>query len=495
MLVHEATSGMNCPSIQQNNMKSIPKPDNLRQQLQAFDALQGVEAAALDWLIEQSDYFFYAEGDYLFSNGEPIVHMTIIVRGNCLLRNEKNGRRRELGTWGAGSITGVLPFSRMEKSGANGVAIDDCQVLRLHRDKFVEMVNVSYALVQSLVAVMTNRVRDFQQMRLMDEKLMALGKMSAGLAHELNNPASAIVRASDELYKQLHLTPERFKEVVTMRVSSEDVDAINEVIFTSINAYDGSNELSLMQQEAFKDDVIDWLDDNDITDAEDLAETFVDFDFGVEALDKVKEILPAEAVGPVLKWIQTNFIHERLIEEIKTSSDRIGSLVRSIKEYSHMDEEPSLELIDVHEGLKSTLTMLMFRFKKNGIEIRKEMNHDIPQITALPGELNQVWTNLIVNALDAMPAQGGILTIRSYQERDCVCVEIEDNGSGIPAEIQSRVFEPFFTTKGIGEGTGMGLDIVFRIINRHQGYINLTSEPGKTCFKVCFPIVCQLKNS
>ena len=473
-------------------MKNIPKPANLLQQLQGFEILKNVEAPALDWLIEQGEYFSIPEGDYLFRSGDKVDHMQVIVKGGYLVRYEQEGRKRELGTWSSGTITGVLPFSRMESAGANGVIIDDCEILQLHRDKFVEMVNVSYPLVQALVAVMTNRVRDFQQMRLMDEKLMALGKMSAGLAHELNNPASAIVRASDELYKQIHQTPARFKDVLTMRVTSDDVDAVNEVLFASINAYDGDSDLSLIEQEAFKDDVIDWLDDNDVPDSDDLADTFLDFNFGVEALDKIKEILPEKALSPVLLWIQTNLTNERLINEIKTSSDRIGSLVKSIKEYSHMDEEPSLETIDVHDGLKSTLTMLKFRFKKNGIELKKEIDKSVPKITALPGELNQVWTNLIVNSLDAMPEKGGVLTIRSYKERDCVCVEIEDNGSGIPEDIQSRVFEPFFTTKGIGEGTGMGLDIVFRVIKRHQGYIDLTSEPGKTCFKVCFPIICKL---
>ncbi|MEL6275190.1 MAG: HAMP domain-containing sensor histidine kinase, partial [Bacteroidota bacterium] len=205
-------------------------------------------------------------------------------------------------------------------------------------------------------------------------------------------------------------------------------------------------------------------------------------------LKHYKEILDEEYLAPVLGWVSSILNTERLICEIQTASGRIGDLVKSIKSYSHMDEEPSMEMIDIHLGLKSTLTMLSHRFKKGKVGLQKEIDYDLPKIKAIPGELNQVWTNIIVNALDAMPESGGVLTVRTYQERENLCIEIEDNGSGIPEDIQSRIFEPFFTTKGIGEGTGMGLDIVRRVIEHHGGYIGMESRPGRTCFKVCFPI-------
>lgn len=468
-------------------MTEIEKTPDLVDQLAQFEVFANVERSALEWLVAKSTYHFTPAGEFLFHSGEVVNHMSVILSGEYVVRVERQGRRRELGVWGAGNIMGVLPFSRMVKVGADGVALEDAKFLMLHKNCFVEMVNVSYDLTQALVAVMTSRVRDFQQSQLMDEKLMALGKMSAGLAHELNNPASAMVRASNELYKQIHLTPDRFKSVIQMDVDPETVDIVNEVLFTVLENY-GQQDLSLLESEELKDDITDWLEDVGCHDCEELADTFTDFNFGVEQLDQVQEALPESALESVLWWIETNLSTERLVQEIQTASERIGSLVKSIKTYSHMDEDPSMELIDIHQGLKSTLMMLMFRFKKGNIGLEKSLDYSLPKVKAFSGELNQVWTNLIVNALDAMPASDALLKIKSYQERDCVCIEIQDNGAGIPPDIQSRIFEPFFTTKAIGEGTGMGLDIVNRVIRKHNGYINVTSEPGQTTFKVCFPI-------
>jgi signal transduction histidine kinase len=469
-------------------MELLEKTPALFDQLREMDLFSSVEDDALRWMLEKSYYARYPKDTYVFEQEQEVNHMQILIQGAFLIRREKEGRKREVGVWEAPFVFGVLPFSRMTHAGAAGLALEDCLVLELHRDHFVDMVNTSYKLTQALVSVMTNRVRDFQQIRLMDEKLMALGKMSAGLAHELNNPASAMVRSSQELHRHLQQTPDRFKEVVTMRVDPKDVDDVNKILFDRIANAPDPNDLSLLEKEAMSDDLLDWFEDHDIDQADDIVETLVDFSFSPDHLDKIAAILPAAAVAPVIWWIETNLTTERLVEEIQTASSRISELVSSIKTYSHMDSDPSMEFIDVHTGLKSTLTMLKFKFKRKNITLEKEIDKNLPHIKALEGELNQVWTNLIANALDALPEQGGKITLRTYRQRDNLCVEIEDNGSGIPEDIQSRVFEPFFTTKGIGEGTGMGLDIVRRVITRHGGTIGLESQPGKTCFRVCFPL-------
>ncbi|MGB3800026.1 MAG: ATP-binding protein [Lewinella sp.] len=454
-----------------------------------FDIFNEVGDEALEWLVEQSQYVCYPKGTHIFSAGEAADRMQVILTGSYVIQRESNGRRKELGMWKAPYVTGVLPFSRMKDTQADGICQEDTKVLELHRGCFVEMVNVSYQLTQALVAVMTNRVRDFQQMRLMDEKLMALGKMSAGLAHELNNPASAIVRSSQELHKHLVQTPDRFKSVVTMRVSEEDVDQINEVLFDRIADADTDEELGLMEREERMDDLLDWLEDHRVEEADRIVDTFADWNFRIEDFERIASTVPEEAIQPIMWWIETNLTTESLVNEIQASSGRIAELVQSIKAYSHMDQEPSLEMVDVHKGLKSTTIMLLHAFKKKKVTIKKELGTDIPKVKALAGELNQVWTNLLSNALDVLPDDGsGVLTLRTFQERDCVCIEFEDNGPGIPENIQSRIFEPFFTTKGIGEGTGMGLDIVRRVIDHHNGYVNVDSEPGSTVFRVCFPV-------
>ncbi|MBB4080384.1 signal transduction histidine kinase [Lewinella aquimaris] len=468
-------------------MKKLTKTPDLLRQLRAFDIFKDVDDAALQWLIDRSEYVMYPKDSKLFSAGDKINHMDVLLRGEYVIRRESNGRTKELGLWKAPYVMGVLPFSRMTDIQADGICLADVYTLKLHKNCFVEMVNTSYELTQALVSVMTNRVRDFQQMRLMDEKLMALGKMSAGLAHELNNPASAIVRSSQELHKQLVQTPEKFKQVMALRISSDSVEAVSRALFDKMSATGGKTELSLMEREERADDLTDWLDDRGVGELDRIVDTLVDWGFEVDDLEKIADAVPEEALEPIVGWMETNLTTESLVSEIQTASGRIAELVRSIKTYSHMDQEPSLDMVDVHEGIRSTVTMLHHTCKKKNVNIVQELDSEVPKIKALAGELNQVWTNLISNAVDALPERGGQLIIRSFQERDCVCVEVEDNGPGIPEEIRTRVFEPFFTTKAIGEGTGMGLDIVRRVIEHHNGSVNVTSEPGKTVFRVCFP--------
>ncbi|MEM7572400.1 MAG: ATP-binding protein [Bacteroidota bacterium] len=460
--------------------------EQMLEKIQTFELFANISEEALIWLVEKSACETVAEGDLLFKQGEKQDHMLFLVEGEYAINFVKDGRQREFAVIREGTVTGVLPFSRMVEAGANGIATKDCHLLLLHRDHFVEMTNVSYELTQVLVSVMTERVRNFQQARLTDEKMMALGKMSAGLAHELNNPAAAIVRASEILYNHLHQTPERFKSVITMPVSPEQVDEVNGILFARLAAFQDI-DLSLMEREEKMDDLIDWLEDNDIDKSDEMAENLVDFGFSIDDMDQVKQILPSEALEPVLWWIDSNLSTERLVSDIKVSGERIASLVSSIKSYSHMDQQPSMEVIDIVHGLKDTITILQHRFKKQGVELDKELSCDLAKIKAIPGELNQVWTNLLSNALDVLP-NGGKISIRTYTERKSMCLEIIDNGPGVPEDIQNRIFEPFFTTKGVGEGTGMGLDIVKRIVDRHHGSITLESEPGRTCFRTCFPI-------
>ncbi|MEO0734521.1 MAG: cyclic nucleotide-binding domain-containing protein, partial [Bacteroidota bacterium] len=236
-------------------MQNHPKPADLVARLKDTSYFAEVDEATLQWLIDQSDYLLIPKGEFLFHNGDKVDHMQVLLEGKLLLRREKDGRKREVGVWEAPSVTGVLPFSRMTTVAAEGIALEDLYFLQTHRDCFTEMVNRSYCMVQSLVSVMTERVRDFQQIRLMDEKLMALGKMSAGLAHELNNPASAMVRSSRELHRHLTQTPERFKALVTMRVDPDTVDEINAVLFERIANHGDPDELSLLEREERNDDL------------------------------------------------------------------------------------------------------------------------------------------------------------------------------------------------------------------------------------------------
>ena len=466
-------------------MTNIPKPPELLSTIQQFEVFQGIPESALQWLIDRSDYLYYSEDDYIFKPEQDVNSMQVIIQGSYSIQMVQGGDMRELGVWEAGYVTGVLPFSRMKKARAFGKVIKPVYLLDLHKDHFIEMVNVSYELTQALVGVMSTRIRDFTEMRYQNEKLMALGKLSAGLAHELNNPASAMVRNADELYQKIHSTPEKFKSVITMRINPEQTDAVNAILFSKIKNVQGI-ELSLMDREEQKDDLLDWLEDKDVDGAEDIADTFVDYGITLEELDEIHKTVQGESVGPIMHWIESTLSLEKIVSEIQESADRIAKLVSSVKSYSHMDRGSSMAKIDIHEGIINTVIMLKHKLKQKQIHLDKKFDRNLPKLKALPGELNQVWTNLIVNAIDAMES-GGSLGIRTFLDRQFICVEISDTGSGISEENLIRIFDPFFTTKAMGEGTGMGLDIVKKIMNRHKADIRVESQPGKTVFSLCFP--------
>lgn len=237
-----------------------------------------------------------------------------------------------------------------------------------------------------------------------------------------------------------------------------------------------------------EDDLTDWLEDNGYGDCYMLAETLADFHFDVEDLNALKNKMGVKEFPSMVTWVDNVLTTEKMVGEIKDASKRISTLVNSVKEYSHMDRSGDYEPTDIHEGLRTTLSILNHKIKKNQVTINEEWDLNLPKMAASPGELNQVWTNIIDNALDAMEETGGTLTINTKMVGDLVNVRITDTGKGIPKDIQNRIFEPFFTTKDIGKGTGLGLETVQRIVENHHGSIKLESEPGKTTFEFCLPI-------
>ena len=467
-------------------MKKLEKTEDLVEQLQRFEVFKNIEAKPLQWLIANADYVVYETGDHLFYPGKKPEHMQVIVKGKFDVKLSRNNETKTLGIWETGYVTGILPFSRMKEAAAFGTALEPTHVLELHKDFYIEMVSVSYGMVQNLVGLMSDRIRTFSHQRYQNEKLMSLGKLSAGLAHELNNPASAMVRSADELYRQIHTTPEKFKALMTMRVTPEQTDQVNEILFDKIKNWE-PDSLSLLEREEQQDEIVDWLEDHEIEEGDDIAETFVEFGLGTKELEKLNDIINGQHLDTILWWIESTLNLERLVIEIKESSDRIAQLVGSIKNYSHMDRGVDFELVNIHEGIINTVIILKHKIKKKNINLIKNLDRTLPPLKAFPNELNQVWTNILDNAIDAMDA-GGTLQIRTFEEREFICVHISDTGHGIPEDVIERIFDPFFTTKPIGEGTGLGLDIVHRIVEHHKGEIKVESRPGNTIFKLCFPI-------
>jgi signal transduction histidine kinase len=467
-------------------MQEVTKPADLLDRISQFETFKEADREALQWLIEKSDYNLYDPGDHLFYPDKPADHMIIIVQGELVIRIPQKNELREVGTWSDQYITGLLPFSRMKKAVAYGILTIPTYTLELHKSYFIEMVNEHYGLTQLLVGVMSNRIRDFAHIRMREEKLISLGKLSAGLAHELNNPASSIVRNAEELYQKVHQTPEKFKAIITMQVTAEETDTLNAILFEKIRNYPPPDK-SLLDRESQKDDLLDWLEDAGIEDAEDIAEVFTEFDLRLEDLETIGETVKESALPSIMWWIESTLSLERLIGEIREASNRISGLIGSIKSYTHMDKSNDAETINVLEGLYNTIMILKHPLKGKNISIEKEIEKDLPLIKGYPGELNQVWTNLLDNAIDAMD-KGGLLKIKVARNKNYLEVSITDNGPGIPEENIHHIFDPFFTTKGVGKGTGMGLEMVRKVIDRHKGKIDVESVPGKTTFKVSLPV-------
>ncbi|HZC66427.1 MAG TPA: ATP-binding protein, partial [Candidatus Dormibacteraeota bacterium] len=381
----------------------------------------------------------------------------------------------------AGDVTGILPFSRMTHYTVTGRATTPLLGLAFHTQNFPDLIQRLPLLAQRLIGLLTDRVRDFTRTEQQQEKLAALGKLSAGLAHELNNPSAAARRSAGALRDCLQRLRDANRESNMRMEDCELLAKREEEIRTALRPVEHQDEFARVERE---EAIQEWLEKRKVADAWKLAPLLAEANLLNEHLESFAAV-SGTSLGAELMRFGTLLEMDRIASELEHSTARISDLIKAIKEYSYMDQAPSQE-IDVKHSLETTLTIMNHKLK-HGITVTREYSPDLPKLMAYGSELNQVWTNLIDNAADAMQGKGK-LTVRAQPENDYVLVEIIDNGPGIPAEVQSRIFEPFFTTKGVGDGTGLGLDVVFRIIKKMHGQINVKSVPGETKFQVRIPI-------
>ena len=468
---------------------------NVLETLRLFPALENVPDQQLQWLIERAEEAFFSAESVVYKPDDSVDHLMLILDGRIRIESGAGGAGDELIIYDAHSILGVLPFSRMKRFPHRLVAEKPTRLLRLHRDHLSELIRSCYELTETLVHQMTSRVRDFTKMTQQTEKMASLGRLSAGLAHELNNPVAAVVRSADTLKTHLRATPEAFKTVMHLDLSDEQVDSVQKVFFGKVDgqlAGGSGTRLTMLERSSLEDELTDWLDDHGIDDAMDLANPLVDFGFSLDDLDWILEKIGDDNLAGVLNWLVNNLVAEKLVLDISEASKRISTLVSSIKNYTHMDRGVGKEQVQLGEGIRNTLTLLEHKVKQKQITLTVNIADDLPAVCGWPGELNQVWTNLIDNAIDALP-DGGQLQILSEPDRqgnglEFVLTKVIDNGPGIPDDIQDKIFEPFFTTKGIGKGTGLGLDIAQGVVKHHNGSLKVKSEPGHTEFSVCLPV-------
>lgn len=464
---------------------SKPNPKDL---IDLFESISKVDTQDLEYLIKKSELRVYPAGELVFKPETPTDHMIFILSGTVRAYTVQQNQTKEFAILQSGDITGLLPYSRLTSSKAYGEVQTETSVLALHRDDMPELIRNHYSLTEALVHHMSSRIRSFTKVQQQNEKMMALGKLSAGLAHELNNPASAIVRSSKELQSHLKSIPNNFKKVISIKMPPEEVDLVNNLLFEKIE--NGiKKRYTLLERQSLEDDLAECLEERGVEDGYELADNLIEFGFSCEDVEGIFEKTGDGHFIPVMKWVNDNLSTDRMVKEIEDASSRIASLVNSVKNFTHMDQTPDKVKADIHSGLDNTLTMLNHKVKKNSIIVNRNYDESIPNPKIIISQMNQVWTNLIDNAIDAMEGiKEPKLEIDTRRENEFIKTIIRDNGSGISEEIQNKIFDPFYTTKAIGKGTGMGLDVVRNIVEGHNGSIKIKSEMGKTEFEVCIPI-------
>jgi signal transduction histidine kinase len=443
----------------------------------------------LHWFAANTKELRLSPGDVLFHRGAPADVMVVYLEGEVHAYRDDQAhdgyvyiaRAGELNT----EVSGKLPFSRMKEWSATGRAVTHMRVLHFPVRLFPELLQRMPVLVERLVGIMSDRVRDVTAADQQRDKLMALGKLSAGLAHELNNPAAGATRAANDLIAVLAELRAADLRLCRHDLTPEQHAAVRSFESIAIEHTVTARQLNSLEQSDLEDVLTTWLEEHGIAEPWKLSNNLVEAGIDATALEQILEQIGPGAMTDVLARVNAQLAAAKLAREIKTGTARISELVGAIKEYSYMDQA-SVQTVDVHKGLESTLLILKYKLRKKNISLTREYAEDLPPIKAYGSELNQVWTNLIVNAVEAMQ-DGGTLKVRTTKEPTDIMVEIRDNGSGIPELVRTHIFEPFFTTKSVGEGTGLGLDTVARIVRKHRGNIRFESKPGDTCFQVRLP--------
>jgi signal transduction histidine kinase len=452
--------------------------EKLRTTVKAFSELSPED---LEWFLSKAEVLRFKTGDVLVREGDPAERMSVILEGEMRARREASGPDSTVFAARAGDVTGILPFSRMTHYTVTGRALTPMLGLGFYTKDFPELIQRLPGLAQKLIGLLTDRVRDFTRIEQQNEKLAALGKLSAGLAHELNNPSAAARRSAGALKDCLQRLRNASHD---SDLSSEDCGLLaqrEEEIRGALRPVEHQDEFTRMERE---EAIQAWLERRQVADAWKLAPLLAEANLQDEQLESFA-VIAKKSLAPELMRFATLLEMDRIAVELDHSTARISDLIKAIKEYSYMDQAPSQE-VDIKHSLETTLTIMNHKLK-HGITVTRDYAPDLPKLMAYGSELNQVWTNLIDNAADAMHGKGKLL-VRAKPENDYLLVEIGDSGPGIPTEVQSRIFEPFFTTKQVGEGTGLGLDVVHRIVKKMHGQINVKSVPGDTRFQVRIPL-------
>jgi signal transduction histidine kinase len=452
--------------------------------LHDIELFAGISKAEYEWLLANSSELTMQPGEYFVREGEQDRRFYVVLEGELQVQRTIDGATAIMGTTPRGIIGGELSILFNRPSLITAQAILPSRLMVFDEAQFRALIAHVGVVGARILQIATERSSSFNTRIMQQEKLAALGKLSAGLAHELNNPSSAARRSANTLRELMPTLQRESIELCASGLSAHELNLL--LVFQQDVIRERPNHISHspLEQSDREDAIADWLDEIGCDDGYALAPTFSAAGIERDDLAALMAHFPAGSAVTVLNWLKTALEVADLLYEIDDGTRRITDLVSAVKEYTYMDQAPVQE-VDLHRGLDNTLRVLAHKLKN--IKVSREYDPSLPRIMGRGSELNQVWTNLIDNAIDAMSGRGA-LRIITRNEIDFAMIEINDSGTGIPEDIQRHIFEPFFTTKAVGQGTGLGLDVTYRIVQQHNGTIELYSKPGETRFIIRLPM-------
>jgi len=459
-------------------------PPNLIDLLTEHKTLAKAPREELAWLAAHGSLRRLRAGEVLSHKGFPVEGLFVVLSGHVTLSVDRGSGPQKMIEWRTGEVSGMLPYSRMVNPPGDAIAQEPTEILSLGREHLRALTHECFEITSILVGVMLDRARLFTSSELHNEKMISLGKLSAGLAHELNNPASAIERSAPLLEDRLEDMEKATRTLGEAKLSDAQLAAVD-AIRASCLAKQTQAVRSPIEQSDREEAIADWLAAHqlDTANAAMLADTEVTF----EALDQLASAMSGSSLNAVLRWAAAGCSVRRLASGIQSAAMRISGLVMAVKGFTNMDQAMVAQSVDLGPSLGNTVAVLQSKAREKSTEVSVELQNCLPRVRGFAAELNQIWGNLIDNALDAVSACGRV-EVSACRERQSVVVRIVDDGPGIPAQNLVRIFDPFFTTKPMGQGTGLGLDIARRLVRHNDGAIDVESRPGRTEFRVTLPI-------
>lgn len=446
--------------------------------------LGAVPREELEWLAAHGSLLHLTAGDVLSAKGARVERMYVVLSGRIAIFVERGGGSHKLLEWRGGDVTGLLPYSRLLTPPGDSVAQEPTVILAVPAEHFPAVARECHEVTSILVHNMLDRSRFFTSSELHDEKMASLGKLSAGLAHELNNPAAAIERSAALLGSRLGDLERAARALGASPLTDSQLEAIDG-LRDSCTAAALHGVRSPIQQAEREERIVEWLAAHHLDEAP--AEALSDTAVTIEALDRLAGELDGPSLDAALRWAAAGCSLRGLASEIQEASMRISGLVMAVKGFTHMDQATVAGPVNLARGIDNTVAVLRSKARHKSVAVTVDFEPDLPRVRGFAGELNQIWGNLIDNALDAVPESGRV-EVLAARDGPRVVVRIVDNGGGIPAAIRDRIFDPFFTTKPQGQGTGLGLDIVHRLVQHNDGQITVESKPGRTEFRVALPL-------